>query len=141
MSELEKTIAKIKNNEFTFAVVKDNQIIYQDFGLGVSCIRKLIKVNSSILEKSTVVDKVIGKAAAMLLIPYGVSKIHALVISKPALEILQKYNIQTTYNQLVEFISNRTNDGMCPLEKSVAFIDDFNEATIAIEDTIKILMK
>lgn len=140
MNELDKTISKVKNNEFSFAVIKDNKIIHQDFGLGVSCIRKLINTNPAILENSIIVDKVIGKAAAMLLIPTGIIKIHALVISKPALTILLNNNIETTYDQLVEFITNRNNDGMCPLEKSVQFIDDFNEALIEIENTIKILM-
>ena len=73
-------------------------------------------------------DKVIGKATAFLYIILQVKKIYASVISKKALEILMKNNIDVEYDLLVDNIRNRKNDGICPFEEAVIDIEDQNKA-------------
>lgn len=82
-------------------------------------------------------DKVVGKATAFLYVLLGVEAIYAHVISKSALEVLQKNNICIQYGTLVEYISNRKGDGICPFESTVLDIDDSNEAY----STIRLKMK
>ncbi len=137
---LSTALKKIKNNDSTFIVIKDNKIVHEDKGIGVSCIRKVLNSNPSLLNDSIIVDKIIGKAAAMLLIPNKIKEVHSLVMSTSAIKILNNYNITNTAVQTVDVISNRTNTGMCPLEESVFNIEDFNEAHIAIEKKIEYLM-
>ncbi len=132
---------KIKDNEATFIIIKNNEIVYEDSGIGVSCIRRVINSNPTLLQDAIIVDKIIGKAACMLLIPYNVKAIHTLLISETAIKVLDEYKVNYAYETSAEYIINRTNDGMCPLEKSVLNITDFNEAKIKIEGTISILMK
>lgn len=83
-----------------------------------------------------VVDKIVGKASAMLLVLSGVKQIHALVLSKSAKAVLEKYHIGYTYEQLVEYIINRKGDGLCPMEDTVKDIDDLNIAYQALKDKI-----
>ncbi len=131
----------VDNDEYSFIVIKNNEIVYKDKGIGVSPIRRLLSTNKKLLHNSIIVDKIIGKAALMLLIPFDIKFIHANLISNEAIKLLEKENIKYSYNNKCEYIINRTNDGMWPLEKSVLNVSDYNDAYNIIEDTIKILMK
>ena len=63
-----------------------------------------------------VADKVIGKVAASLLAVAGVKEIYAEVMSKLAIPVLEKNNIKYEFNNKVEYIKNKDNTGICPME-------------------------
>ena len=81
-------------------------------------------------------DKVVGKAAAMLYVLLGVSRIHALVISEKAMQVLAGNGIEVTYDTLAERIQNRTNTGFCPMEEAVWEIDDLQEGLQAVRKKV-----
>ena len=85
---------------------------------------------------ATVADKVIGKAAALLFAYGGVGALHAQVVSEHALQALQVQAIPIEYAQKVEYIINRTGDGMCPMEKRVLEIHCPGEAYKILSQTI-----
>ena len=91
--------------------------------------------------KLTVADKIVGKASAMLLCLSGVKEVHCIVLSKAGKDILEKYGVTYKYEQLVDYIINRTGDDMCPMEKTVKDIDDLNKAYVALNDKLKQLSK
>jgi len=62
-------------------------------------------------------DKVIGKAAAMLILRLGAGSAHADVISKPACVVFDQASIPYTFNTLVEKID-------CQTEEILSEIDD-----------------
>ena len=80
------------------------------------------------MQGAYVADKVVGKAAAYLYVLLGVREVYAAVLSRPALDVLERYNIGTVYDMLVQAIRNRTDTGFCPMETAVLDIDDANEA-------------
>ncbi len=84
-----------------------------------------------------VVDKVVGKASAMLLIRSGVKRVHGLLVSESAVKITNEYNIPFTYDEVVPYIINRTGDDMCPMEKTVKDIEDLDEAYAALLNKVK----
>ena len=45
------------------------------------------------------------------------------IIAKDAMIIFEKYNIKYSANEIVEYIQNRTKDGLCPMEEKVKNID------------------
>ena len=92
-------------------------------------------------EDAIVVDKVIGKATAMLLILSKVKYIYAYVLSEKAKEILEYYHISYDCEKVVPYIINRTHDGMCPMEKTVYDMNDLDEAFIALKHKQSELMK
>lgn len=125
-------IEKLKQNNYS--LVASNGYYSCDSG-----IKPIInKMNEDIhyFKDLEIADKIVGKASSMLLILSGIKKINALVLSKQAKNILDKYNIEYTYEQLVEYIINRKKDGMCPMEETVKDIDDLNEAFIALNKKI-----
>lgn len=83
---------------------------------GIATLLQIIDKDSNELSGATVVDKVVGKAAAALMIVGGVSELHALLISQGALSLLATSDICVSYDTLTDHIINRTNTGWCPME-------------------------
>jgi zinc transport system ATP-binding protein len=72
-------------------------------------------------EDLLVVDKVIGKAAATVLVHLGVGRIHAVMMSRLAWDFLKERQIPFDYEELVDRI-------LCRTEQLLADIDDPAEA-------------
>jgi hypothetical protein len=66
-------------------------------------------------------DKVVGKAAALLMIRLGVGSVHGEVMSKLADEVFTKADMKHSYDLLVERID-------CQTEEILLHIDDANTA-------------
>lgn len=84
---------------------------------GVKDLYDLLENDADFLKDALVADKVIGKAAAAILILGGIKEIYADVISLPALELLRTTKIKVSFGQEVPHIINRDRTGWCPLEK------------------------
>ncbi len=83
---------------------------------GVADLYDLYSVHPEMLDGSSVADKVVGKAAAGLMVLGKVQAVYADIISTPALALLRKAGIETTFGREVPFIQNRDQSGWCPLE-------------------------
>ena len=83
---------------------------------GVADLYDLLCREPSYLKGASVADKVVGKAAAALMILGGISEIYADVISTSALALLQGTEVKVSFAREVPFIENRTQTGWCPLE-------------------------
>jgi len=68
-------------------------------------------------------DKIIGKAAAMLMIRMGFRRIHGRLMSRPAREVLEQFGVRVSWDELVPLIQCRT-------EAILANIDDPEEASL-----------
>lgn len=122
-----------KLNEEQLSLIADrNGDIYTSKLHGIGPIINPMKEDLNYFQDAIVVDKVIGKATAMLLILSKVEYIYAYVLSEKAKEILDHYLIDYDYETLVPYIINRTKDGMCPMEKTVYDLTDLNEAYEAL---------
>jgi hypothetical protein len=70
-------------------------------------------------------DKVIGKAAALLMIRLGAASVHGDVMSRLACDILDSHAISHTYETLVERID-------CQTEEILLDIDDAEKAYLIL---------
>jgi hypothetical protein len=61
-------------------------------------------------------DKIIGKAAALLIYRLGVRTVRAGVLSRLGEEVLQRHEMASTYEQLVERIHCQTEELLAPVE-------------------------
>lgn len=131
-----------KLNEEELSLIANRQgEIYTSKLHGIGPIINPMKDDFYYFEDAIVVDKVIGKATAMLLILSKVKYIYAYVLSEKAKEILDQYQVDYDYEKLVPYIINRTHDGMCPMEKTVYDMNDLDEAFIALKHKQSELMK
>ena len=131
----------IRNAEATCIVHKNAFAFYSMNGNGVKPLLFFYENKPNILKNATVYDKVIGKAAAEICVLGGVRKVFGKIMSKAAKEYLEKHDIKFEFDMLVDKISNRTGDGICPLEASVLDIEDPQEGLKSIKLTIERLMK
>jgi len=58
----------------------------------------------------TLRDKVIGRAAAGLVIRLGLGRVHAVLLSRLGADLLTQHGVPTTYDTLVDQIACRTED-------------------------------
>lgn len=87
-------------------------------GRGISDLLQLLHESPDLLGGAQVADKVVGKAAAALMILGGIKAIFADTISETALQLFASAapEVDVTYNNKVEYIINRTKTGWCPME-------------------------
>ncbi len=88
----------------------------------------LIQIEKKGLKKAIVVDKVIGKAAALLMVYGKVKQVHTDIIAKDAITVFEKHKIKYSYNKVVDYILNIKKNGLCPMEQKVKDIDSPKEA-------------
>lgn len=99
-------------------------------------IKTLLSLQSGSLAGAFVADKVVGKAAAMMLVRGGAIEVYAEVISRPALEVFKAHKVICLYGEVVTNIINRDRTGICPMELAVLCADDVETAyKILVEKT------
>jgi len=69
-------------------------------------------------EGTTVFDRVIGNAAALLMKKASCREAYSTVGSEIAAESLERMGIPHYFQTTVPFIINRAGEGMCPFEKA-----------------------
>lgn len=133
---LNEAIKLVRNGEADCVLICVDGSIIQECGRGLSPILRMFDTNTQKMEGGIVVDKVVGRAAAMVAINGKASQVFGELISEDAVELLQQHNIKVGYNKIVTRILNRSRDGLCPLEQSVLGIDDPVEALVSLRKRI-----
>lgn len=124
---LEQAKSLLTSTDSTLAVVSVDDF-FTSKERGVKPLMHLLKEKKGFLKGASVADKVIGKAAALLMALGEIKEVHTLIISEPAIKVFEKYNIPCFYDKKVDRIVNRTGDGLCPMETLCLDVDDPQEA-------------
>ena len=122
----------LKENHTIVIYKSDASVVVAD-DRGVAPLMKLLKENKEQLRDSMIADKVIGKAAALLMVYAGVKEVFTPTISVPAIEVFEKHDIKITYDKVVERIINRKGDGLCPMETLCLSVENPEEAFLKIQ--------
>lgn len=136
MTDLERAKLELVGDK-TCVLVKGNSI-YSSTMTGISPMIDFIDRKIDLIGFS-VVDKIVGKAVAMLFILKGIKSVYAEVISKSALDFLKSNGVNVKYATLTERIINRKGDRLCPMESTVLNIDDCNLAYIKLKEKLNSL--
>lgn len=72
---------------------------------GVADLYALLREDSDFLKGASVADKVVGKAAAALMILGEVGELHADVVSRPALDLFADSGVRVSYGTAVRTLS------------------------------------
>lgn len=104
---------------------------------GVADLYELLESDHTFLHEASVADKVVGKAAATLMILSGVVRIYAEVISESAIALLQNTKIDVRFGKVVPFIENRDKSGICQLESICSQTDSLQELFPLIEEFVE----
>ncbi len=104
---------------------------------GIAPMIDWLEEDREFLRGASVADKVVGRAAAMLMVYAGVAEVYASVVSNGALALLTEKGIACRYSNTTLAISNRRGDGICPMEKTVAPIKDPEKAYEALREKLR----
>jgi hypothetical protein len=127
--------------KYSLALFKDSKLIYTSKGTGirplVECIMKMKKEKHDIKD-CTLHDKVIGLAAARLIIHSDIiNSVYAGIISREALEMLEKKYIDVEADKGVEKILSKDKKSPCPMEELARKIPDNKLFFLELEEKIK----
>ncbi len=117
-------LLKILNEKDVSLVVSNNDSISDYSGRRVDDLMSLLNDEPERLKGAIVADKMVGHAAAMLLICGGVKEVHTNYATTDAIKLLKKAGIKTYYAQEGEMIFNRDRTGQCPMDASLNGITD-----------------
>lgn len=106
------------DHDYSF-VAMVGQEVYCSREAGIRPIMKLLAEDIDVLKGAIVSDRVIGRAAALLLAYAGIQNLYAGIMSQYGAEVLKQAGISFAAGKEVEYIVNRTGDGMCPMEQLV----------------------
>lgn len=93
------------------------------------------------LQGYAVADLIVGKAAAMLFVKAGILAVYGEVMSEAGCTYLQQHGIPCSFGTLTQSIINRSGDGVCPMEQTVALIDDPDDGYLALRDRLSRMQK
>lgn len=111
-------LIEILRREKCSLVVKNHGIVTTYSKPGVRDLEHLLDHEPEVLRGAVIADKVIGKAAAAMVVVGGVKGLYAEVMSKKAIPFLDEAGIAYSYGTLVDSIKEE--GGRCQLEKITA---------------------
>lgn len=126
MNLIRKGKRLLVENGYTFVALKNDEI-YSSTLHGIKPLMGKIFVSNNYFKDYVVVDRVIGKAVALLLIRTKVKYIHGVILSMAAKELLEQYNVDYSYDYLVPYITNRDKNQICSLEASVLNVTNLDQ--------------
>lgn len=125
---LEIARTRLKNRNLTLVIVRNDKIIFESKDHGILGLIKAIDELNGELKNSCIADKIVGKAAALLILYAGAIGVYAEIISENGLKTLMEAGIYIEYDKLTPNIMNRTGTDICPFEKVAQKILNLEEA-------------
>lgn len=103
--------------KYSLVLIKDNEIIYSSNKSGLKPLIGCVKKYGSKFKGCILYDRVIGLAAARLIV-YSkiISKVISQVSSKTAKELLKKNGIELITKNIVNNILTKNKQSICPME-------------------------
>ncbi len=123
------------------SLVVENGTVRTFDGRGVKDLLRLLGEKPQVLDGAKVADKVVGKAAAALMLLGKVASVYAHTISTPAVALLCSSGVEVEFAEEVHHIINRDGTGWCPMEKACKDLQSQEEMLCAIKETIAKLAK
>jgi len=128
MPDLKLAKLRLKEKNLTLVIVKEGKVIFETESQGVSGFLQAIEKFGKELAASSVADKIVGAAAAMLCAYSEVASVFAVTISEEGMKVLEDNNILYEFESRVPNILNYDKTDICPFEKLAASSRDPKKA-------------
>lgn len=126
-------LEKLVESGSSLQVYKKGKLIFSSSKKGVRPhLDAIEKLGKDTLKESVMVDKIIGRAAALLILYVQASESYAIVISKGAKQLFEKSTIRHKYKIETDHIKTKNGVIYCPFEQMVQGIDEPEQAYKAI---------
>ncbi len=136
-------LAKQLFNEcsLSLVIVKNGKVLFKSKAQGIHGLLQAIDTLSGDLRGSSVVDKIVGRAAALLLVHIRARAVYAAIASRDGLAVLEENDIPAEYDTLAPQILDKTGKNICPFEKASQTIRTPDEAPEKLRACMESLRK
>ncbi len=124
MSDLELAKQEFIAKQLSLVIVNQGAILHKQSATRLLPLLKALSAIQGAAQGCCVADKVIGRAAAMLLITFGVKAIYTPIMSDGARLLLTQANIELDVDQFVPHILDPSGENLCFMEQMVQTITD-----------------
>jgi hypothetical protein len=132
---------RLNNEDLSLVIVKNEKVIFETKKPGINGLLQAIETLDKNLVKSSVADKIVGVAAAMLCVYTGVSSVFAMTISGPGIKVLKDNKIAYLFENKVSNIMDRSKTDVCPFEKQAIASINSEEAYVKLKTLADQMMK
>lgn len=121
--ESKQQIINLLQSEQCSCVIRKGDTIRIFRKRGVQDLYRLLKDDPDFLKGAFAADKVVGKAAAALMILGGVEEVFTFTVSRLARDLFERSAVKLGFAQEVPHIINRAGTGWCPMESRCRDLD------------------
>lgn len=125
---------KLLSDGCSCVLVREGNIVMVSYGRGIKPVFSKLVEDKNSLQNTSMADKVVGKALALLSILAGIKSVYGYVMSDHAKIILENNNVDVEYNKIVPCIMNRDRTDRCIMEGLVDDVGNPEEAFNLILD-------
>ncbi len=131
--DLEIAKMRLKKNDLNLVITKEGKVIFETRKPGIDGFLEAIDELNQNLVASSVADRIVGVAAAMLFAYSQVASVFALTISKGGVNVLESNGIKYHFEKKVANILNHNRTEMCPFERAAIASKNSSEAYIKLK--------
>ena len=126
---MNRYLEQLVNSENNLMVFRGDELVFSSSGRGIApLIEAIDTIGRENLIGVTTVDRVVGKAAALLNLYMGAVEVHAGVISSGAKVLLSGHGVQYQFLEETDVVKAKDGVVFCPFEKLVWGVSDPEEA-------------
>lgn len=130
-------LEKLNTSGMSLMIYNHGKLIFQSAEKGIKPHLDASRELGEKLHGTIIADKIVGRAAAFLIVHARAVEVHAAVLSKPGMEVLNRYAVPYVIGALVDHVLTEDGRIYCPFESMVQGIDNVDEAYEAIINKMK----
>ena len=124
---------ELKQKNLALVIAKKGKVIFETASHGIGGLLRAIEELDKEMKGSSVADKIVGKAAALLCIHVGVFAVFAVTASEKGIQALKDNNVLCQFENRVPHILNSKRSDVCPFEKLIIDISNPKDAYEKLE--------
>jgi len=140
MQDLELAREILKKKDLSLAIVKEGEPLFESSSSGINGLLQAVEKLKDNLHESSVADRIVGRAAALLLVYSHVKEVYAATLSSEGLKVLKEYDVPAEHDDLVPKILDREGKNICPFERfslTIKSVDEAYEQLKAFTESLK----
>lgn len=128
---------KTLNDNKLSLLVRNHGVTTQHGQRGIQDLLELIQKDPNRLKGAVCADKIIGKAAASLMIVGGVKEVRTNIICEDAKKLLEQNGVKIVADTVVPMILNRDQSGQCPMDSKLVGVQTADECVEILKNVQK----
>ena len=128
LNDMKKAQLLMQISDVSLVVIKEGKVLHKRTGKGIAPFIDLIESTSEDFSDCVIGDRLLGRASAFLCRYVQAAGVYAVTGTKKALALLMVGGVIAQVDNFIPFISNRSQDGLCPFERAVFSVETPAEA-------------